>query len=501
MNGAGNDFIIIDNRTAGRSEKELSALAAHLCERRMSIGADGLIAVDTARLGGDFRMRFFNSDGSVGEMCGNGARCICRYGCENGLAGSVQRVETDAGMIEGMRLSQREYRVLMGSPSRVDFDIDVVVYDAHAGCRRVYKCDYVELGNPGVPHAVVEYKGLRELVTHAVSSGKNFDFSGCRGCFEGSDYFGGADCSNGSGGSDCSDGFGGSADPGFEPGGSTSGFVFRGADEESVSRLRETARAIRHAACFPKGANVNFFEFMEDGRIFEVTFERGVEDFTYACGSGSASCAIVLALRGRLPKCKEPSGESKSHTGTHADSLHEKDCMIHGECENSNDCKGCKSCSECENCKDCTDRLSETAAYSGLYTVRLLMRGGELRADVELAAETQDANVAYKNAEGIENASAESAENTESTAVAEMQNASAERTAVAEIQNAKAENTMAAGEQNANTANAEMLSGQRHAPAGRAALVMRVYLSGPTNMVAAGRITDDDLPKLNITTN
>lgn len=399
MNGAGNDFIIIDNREAGRSDKELSALAAHLCERRMSIGADGLIAVDTARLGGDFRMRFFNSDGSAGEMCGNGARCICRYGFENDLAGSVQRVETDAGMIEGRRLSQREYRVLMNNPSRVDFDIDVVVHDAHAGCRRVYKCDYVELGNPGLPHAVVEYKGLRELVTHAVSSGKN-----------------------------------------FEPGGSASGFVFRGADEESVSRLRETARAIRHAPCFPKGANVNFFEFMEDGRIFEVTFERGVEDFTYACGSGSASCAIVLALRGRLPKCKEPSGESKPHTGTHADSLHEKECENCGECENSKDCK---SCSECENHKDCADRLSETDAYSGLYTARLLMRGGELRADVELAAEMQ----------------------------------------------------------NANTANAEMLPGQRHAPAGSAALVMRVYLSGPTNMVAAGRITDDDLPKLNITAN
>lgn len=428
MNGAGNDFIIIDNREAGRSEKELSSLAAHLCERRMSIGADGLIAVDTARLGGDFRMRFFNSDGSAGEMCGNGARCICRYGFENGLAGSVQRVETDAGMIEGRRLSQREYRVLMNNPSRVDFDIDVVVHDAHAGCRRVYKCDYVELGNPGLPHAVVEYKGLRELVTHAVSSGKN-----------------------------------------FEPGGSASGFVFRGADEESVSRLRETARAIRHASCFPKGANVNFFEFMEDGRIFEVTFERGVEDFTYACGSGSASCAIVLALRGRLPKCKEPGGESKPHTGTHADSLHEKDCMSHGECENSNDCKGC---SECENHKDCADRLSETDAYSGLYTARLLMRGGELRADVELAAEMQDANAAYKNTEGIENASAESAE---SKAVGEMQNA--------------------------NTADAEMLPGQRRAPAGRAAHVMRVYLSGPTNMVAAGRITDDDLPKQNIAAN
>ena len=69
------------------------------------------------------------------------------------------------------------------------------------------------------------------------------------------------------------------------------------------------------------------------------------------------------------------------------------------------------------------------------------------------------------------------------------------------MKNASKESIMAVGEQNANTANAEMLSGQRHAPAGRAALVMCVYLSGPTNMVAAGRITDDDLPKLNITAN
>ena len=61
MNGAGNDFIIIDNREAGMNESELSALAAHLCERRMSIGADGLIAVETARGSGDFRMRFFNA--------------------------------------------------------------------------------------------------------------------------------------------------------------------------------------------------------------------------------------------------------------------------------------------------------------------------------------------------------------------------------------------------------------------------------------------------------
>lgn len=59
------------------------------------------MVVDTPTQGGDYKMLFFNSDGSVGEMCGNGARCICRYGYENGLAGETQTVETTAGIVTG----------------------------------------------------------------------------------------------------------------------------------------------------------------------------------------------------------------------------------------------------------------------------------------------------------------------------------------------------------------------------------------------------------------
>ena len=70
MNGAGNDFIVIDNRTLHYSQQQLADLARTVCHRHLSIGADGLMAVDTPQAGGDYRMLFFNADGSVGEMCG-----------------------------------------------------------------------------------------------------------------------------------------------------------------------------------------------------------------------------------------------------------------------------------------------------------------------------------------------------------------------------------------------------------------------------------------------
>ena len=74
MNGAGNDFIILNNLVEKLPESAFPALARRLCERHLSIGADGLIVVDAAQDRGDYRMRFYNSDGSLGEMCGNGAR-------------------------------------------------------------------------------------------------------------------------------------------------------------------------------------------------------------------------------------------------------------------------------------------------------------------------------------------------------------------------------------------------------------------------------------------
>ena len=74
MQGAGNDFVLIENLDGSIDPADYPRLAARLCHRRLSIGADGLMILEPPRAGGDVRMAFFNSDGSVGEMCGNGAR-------------------------------------------------------------------------------------------------------------------------------------------------------------------------------------------------------------------------------------------------------------------------------------------------------------------------------------------------------------------------------------------------------------------------------------------
>ena len=80
MHGAGNDFVILDNRDSAIPAESLPALTRRLCEAHRSIGADGMMVVVGAVRGGDYGMLYFNRDGSLGEMCGNGARCICRYG-------------------------------------------------------------------------------------------------------------------------------------------------------------------------------------------------------------------------------------------------------------------------------------------------------------------------------------------------------------------------------------------------------------------------------------
>ena len=156
MNGAGNDFIILNNLQEGLSADCFPALARRLCERRLSIGADGLMVVERPQSGGDYRMLFYNSDGSAGEMCGNGARCICRYGYEIGLAGELQRVETTAGLVTGRRITRRQYKIELNRPTTLRLDYPVEVDG------KTYPCSYVELGYPGLPHAVVPIPGLRD---------------------------------------------------------------------------------------------------------------------------------------------------------------------------------------------------------------------------------------------------------------------------------------------------------------------------------------------------
>ena len=78
-------------------------------------------------------------------------------------------------------------------------------------------------------------------------------------------------------------------------------FRYEGLDWNMRDELRERMRAERYADYFPKGANVNYYDFLSEDRVRILTFERGVEDFTLACGTGSGSVAAVLWLTGQLP--------------------------------------------------------------------------------------------------------------------------------------------------------------------------------------------------------
>ena len=212
MSGAGNDFMVIDARDKSLNFEKL---ALDLCKRT---GADGFMAVDNSEKA-DFRLHFYNSDGSRGEMCGNGARCICKFAYDLGLVGEQMTVQTDAGTVIGWRLDENTYRVQLNNPGVIDL-------------QRRPDAAYIELGDPGIPHSVTEVENL---------------------------------------------------------------------SFEQTQQLLPLAKQLRFDPVFPKGVNVNLYRRLDEDTVRLLTYERGVEDYTLACGTGSASVAVTLWLQGKLP--------------------------------------------------------------------------------------------------------------------------------------------------------------------------------------------------------
>jgi len=152
MEGGGNDFIIIDNRKR-ILPRALSKLAANLCQRRSSIGADGLILLERAEKA-DYRMRIFNPDGSEPEMCGNGARCLARFAFINGIASTRAIIETKAGNVEAW-VKGKKVKVKLGNPS--DMKMNFKISLKPRGSRKV---NFI---NTGVPHVVVFVPALEKV--------------------------------------------------------------------------------------------------------------------------------------------------------------------------------------------------------------------------------------------------------------------------------------------------------------------------------------------------
>jgi len=218
MSGAGNDFVVVDNRH-GIVPEPASTFAARVCARRAAISADGLLLLESSPRK-DFRMRYFNADGSEAEMCGNGGRCIARFATLVGAARSEMAFENLAG----------DFRAALTSDDRVRLEMT----DAHSmrlnqvvevGGRRLT----VHSLNTGVPHVVVPW------------------------------------------------------------------------DDLDAAPVVDLGRPLRHHPAFaPAGTNVNFVAVDGPQAIRVRTYERGVEDETLACGTGSVASAILMTRLGRV---------------------------------------------------------------------------------------------------------------------------------------------------------------------------------------------------------
>jgi diaminopimelate epimerase len=178
MNGAGNDFIIIDHRQPILRQEQMAEFARLVCRRKFSVGADGLFLIEHADQA-DFKWRFFNADGSEAEMCGNGARCVARFAYMQGIAAARMRFETLAGIVDAT-VADTQVTVRMPSPHSFHFDRQLEV----AG--QMHMAHSV---NTGVPQVVifvddsdtVDVVGLGRQIRHHPAfapAGTNVDFVG-----------------------------------------------------------------------------------------------------------------------------------------------------------------------------------------------------------------------------------------------------------------------------------------------------------------------------------
>jgi diaminopimelate epimerase len=215
MSGAGNDFIVIDNRQGlvNLNHEQIRSM----CTRRTGIGADGLILVESSATA-DFRMKYHNADGFPGSMCGNGGRCAVYFAFLIGIRPQGERYAFEAGTdrYEAEVTGEESVRLHMLPPS--DFRDSVQI--------GTWNCNYV---NTGSPHVIVYAENLDKLDV-------------------------------------------------FTEGG-----------------------AIRHRKdFFPEGTNVNFLEVTAPDALSIRTFERGVEDETLACGTGTVAAALMSFKLGKV---------------------------------------------------------------------------------------------------------------------------------------------------------------------------------------------------------
>ncbi len=186
MNGAGNDFVIVDNRDGQVPDAAKKDIVEKLCHRdtgvrangntagarKIDVGADGMIFIEKSDKA-DFRWDFYNDDGGSAEMCGNGARCAARFALENGIVQSNEmKFETTAGLISA-QMDGTIVTTQLTSPKDLRRDMEIELNGERV------KLDSLDTG---VPHAVVFTENIKDVDIQSIGRGiRNHDAFAPRG--------------------------------------------------------------------------------------------------------------------------------------------------------------------------------------------------------------------------------------------------------------------------------------------------------------------------------
>jgi diaminopimelate epimerase len=174
MSGAGNDFIVIDDRKnkIARPKK----LAKELCDRRLGIGADGLILLRKSKKAA-YEMMYYNADGSYGGMCGNGGRCIANFAIGNGIAENAHFFESVGYIYEARKKAGNIIQLKMKNPDKIALNLSLDIEG------RKINYHYIDTG---APHVIIESSSLGQelddIRVHTIGSSvryhQNFQPSG-----------------------------------------------------------------------------------------------------------------------------------------------------------------------------------------------------------------------------------------------------------------------------------------------------------------------------------
>jgi len=171
MNGCGNDFIVADDREEKLVKSfNLSDFVKHACKRRVSVGADGVIMIKKSDKA-DFMMRYFNADGSEGEMCGNGARCVSMFAYLMGIVKNNMKFETIAGIYESQIKSENSVKVKF---PRINIE-NIKLNQKYNFIDNIKDFHYALVG---VPHTVLFKKNVKEIKdTDFISIGRKIRYT------------------------------------------------------------------------------------------------------------------------------------------------------------------------------------------------------------------------------------------------------------------------------------------------------------------------------------